>query len=318
MADRPGEAASYFERSLKGQLPEPLAARAAYYLGNARHRQYELSVASGKPDRDLLSKALSQWLKVARESVGTEWGSKAHINYIESRMSDWNDADKLQKIDEFLQYYAKMPEKWRALALKSELLFDAASAGREGAAGSALAAALVATLACASAPKYRAGGRAERPPRGVELAPADSVETLPFALLPPVENWRCGRILSPYGYRGHRSGNGGRLHEGVDIDAEWGEEIRAAAEGVVRYSGRRSGYGTLVIIDHAGDVSTVYAHMSYLTVRSGQRVSAGDRIGRAGRRGRATGIHLHFELRRGGRPVDPSPHLCLDSASHSR
>ncbi len=138
-ADRPEEAASYFERSLKGQLPEPLAARAAYYLGNARHRQYELSVASGKPDRDLLSKALSQWLKVARESVGTEWGSKAHINYIESRMSDWNDADKLQKIDEFLQYYAKMPEKWRALALKSELLFDAASAGREGAAGSALA-----------------------------------------------------------------------------------------------------------------------------------------------------------------------------------
>jgi murein DD-endopeptidase MepM/ murein hydrolase activator NlpD len=68
-----------------------------------------------------------------------------------------------------------------------------------------------------------------------------------------------------------------------------------------------------VIVDHGGGISTLYAHLFYATVRRGEAVGAGETVGRAGRRGSATGTHLHFELRRNGAAIDPAPHLWLDS-----
>lgn len=182
----------------------------------------------------------------------------------------------------------------------------------------AVLAALVFAGGCASAPKYAGSGRATIVPAEPSGPPgADSVSAIPFALLPPVRIWRCDRIKSPFGPRGTARGRAGRMHEGIDIETAAGEAILAAADGTVRHSGRRRGYGTAVIIDHSHGISTVYGHLSYLTVRPGRTVSAGEKIGGAGKRGRATGIHLHFELRRAERPIDPRPHLCLDSEARS-
>jgi murein DD-endopeptidase MepM/ murein hydrolase activator NlpD len=99
----------------------------------------------------------------------------------------------------------------------------------------------------------------------------------------------------------------------VDIKAGQGEEILAAASGKVAFSGHKRGYGTVVIVDHGNGVSTLYAHLFYASVRKGESIGAGETIGRAGRRGRATGTHLHFEVRYQGSPIDPVPHLWLDS-----
>jgi murein DD-endopeptidase MepM/ murein hydrolase activator NlpD len=85
-----------------------------------------------------------------------------------------------------------------------------------------------------------------------------------------------------------------------------GTPVLAAAAGKVIYADSKlRGYGKLVVIRHAGDLVTVYAHNRRLLVREGQQVRGGEVIAEVGKTGRATGYHLHFEVRRGDRPVDP-------------
>jgi murein DD-endopeptidase MepM/ murein hydrolase activator NlpD len=168
---------------------------------------------------------------------------------------------------------------------------------------------LCAMPACAPSPKYRAHPLA-RPSEAVDPAsPCGTAPALGVRLRAPVNDFRLSRVTSPFGYRA----SDGRRHDGVDIKARPGERIVAAASGVVTFSGRMDGYGNVVILDHGGGISTLYAHLSYILVRNGDRVGTGEPVGRAGKRGRATGTHLHFEVRRGNTPIDPLPHLCLDS-----
>ena len=108
-----------------------------------------------------------------------------------------------------------------------------------------------------------------------------------------------GRISSRFGPRGRS------FHNGIDIIAPSGTLIRAAQSGVVSFSGTMRGYGRVVIIDHPGGWQTVYAHNSVNLVARGQRVNQGDPIGKVGRTGNATTTHLHFEVRRNGRCMDP-------------
>lgn len=108
-----------------------------------------------------------------------------------------------------------------------------------------------------------------------------------------------GRVTSEYGRRW------GRLHAGIDIGASTGTPIWAAKSGVVIYSGRQSGYGNVIIIDHGGGMTTLYGHQSRLLARDGQSVAQGQRIGSVGNTGRSTGPHLHFETRYGGSPRNP-------------
>lgn len=113
-----------------------------------------------------------------------------------------------------------------------------------------------------------------------------------------------GKVTSGFGRRGNSQ------HDGIDIAAPEGTPVRAAAAGTVVYADRRlSGYGNLIIIRHAGDLFTAYAHNQRNLVRKGDRVRAGEIIARVGRTGRATGPHLHFEVRRGPVPVDPLAYL---------
>jgi murein DD-endopeptidase MepM/ murein hydrolase activator NlpD len=113
-------------------------------------------------------------------------------------------------------------------------------------------------------------------------------------------------VTSPYGLRQDPFDGHLTRHEGVDLAGEEGAEIRAAAGGVVRRAGALGGYGNAVEVDHGNGITTLYAHASDLLVREGERVRQGQPIARVGHTGRATGTHLHFEVRQGGRPVDPS------------
>ena len=99
------------------------------------------------------------------------------------------------------------------------------------------------------------------------------------------------------------------IHRGVDIAVPTGTPIRAMSGGRVRYAGVQGAYGNVVWIDHGGGVLTVYAHLSSVDVRTGQRVGARDVIGRSGSSGNASGAHLHFEVWRWGQQVDPVPLL---------
>ncbi len=117
-------------------------------------------------------------------------------------------------------------------------------------------------------------------------------------------------VGSPFGARW------GKPHEGIDLPAPIGTPVFAAADGRVVYSGSGiRGYGNLVVLKHAGDLLTVYAHNSVLLVSEGQPVRAGDRIALVGQSGQATGPHLHFEVRSGQIPRDPMSYLPPASGS---
>ncbi len=96
-----------------------------------------------------------------------------------------------------------------------------------------------------------------------------------------------------------------RLHAGADIGAPLGQAVFAAADGTVLSAGTRGGYGTTVLLDHGGGMTSVYAHLSALAVRAGERVEQGDAVGLVGSTGNSTGPHLHFEVRVNGLPRDP-------------
>jgi murein DD-endopeptidase MepM/ murein hydrolase activator NlpD len=113
-----------------------------------------------------------------------------------------------------------------------------------------------------------------------------------------------GEVNSPFGRRW------GRRHQGIDIRAPRGTLIRAAEAGRVIHSGRGlGGYGRVVIIRHAGGFSTVYAHTNRNYVAVGDRVAKGQRIAEVGSTGNASGPHLHFEVRRERRALDPRAYL---------
>jgi murein DD-endopeptidase MepM/ murein hydrolase activator NlpD len=114
-----------------------------------------------------------------------------------------------------------------------------------------------------------------------------------------------GRITSGFGYRRHPILGFARLHRGIDFGAAWGSPIVAAADGQVVGSGWAGGYGRQVRIAHAGGVMTSYSHMSRITADEGSMVRQGDVIGYVGSSGLSTGPHLHYEVYRGGTPVNP-------------
>ncbi len=111
------------------------------------------------------------------------------------------------------------------------------------------------------------------------------------------------RFTSGFGYRW------GRLHAGTDFAAPHGTPIYATADGVVIHAGWQSGYGRLVKIQHEFGIETRYAHNSKLFVQVGQRVSRGQKIAAMGNTGRSTGTHLHYEVRVGGKPVNPMTYI---------
>lgn len=114
-----------------------------------------------------------------------------------------------------------------------------------------------------------------------------------------------GRITSRFGGRKHPFSRKYDFHEGVDIAAKSGTAIRVPGKGVVTFSGRQSGYGNMVVINHGYGIITRYAHNSANLVKKGDRVSKGQVIARVGSTGVSTGPHVHFEIEVNGKAVDP-------------
>ncbi len=116
-------------------------------------------------------------------------------------------------------------------------------------------------------------------------------------------------VSSGFGERIDPINGSHRFHTGVDVAAQEGSPILAAASGVVRRAGRRGGYGNAIEIDNGHGISTLYGHASALKVKEGDSVKTGDTVALVGHTGRATGSHLHFEVRKDGKPIDPKSTL---------
>jgi len=121
-----------------------------------------------------------------------------------------------------------------------------------------------------------------------------------------------GRISSGYGERKDPFTNRKSFHEGIDIAADYGQEIKAAGSGKVIFAGWDNLYGRTVIIDHGYGIKTLYGHTSKIAVNVNQEVKKGDLIAYVGSSGRSTGAHLHFEVHLNGTPVNPLDYLERD------
>ncbi|MFC3551559.1 peptidoglycan DD-metalloendopeptidase family protein [Lysobacter cavernae] len=120
-------------------------------------------------------------------------------------------------------------------------------------------------------------------------------------------------ITSGFGGRADPFNGGHANHKGIDFKANVGDPVLAVADGVVSYSGGRSGYGNVVEVDHGNGYVTRYAHNSRLTRKVGELVRAGQEIAKAGSTGRSTGAHVHFEVWENGRVVNPRNFLSQQS-----
>lgn len=133
----------------------------------------------------------------------------------------------------------------------------------------------------------------------------ETVEAMP--LVRPIAG--DADLTSTFGYRLDPFTRSPALHSGIDFRGETGTPVHAAGAGVVTLAEYWGGYGNVVEIEHAGGVTSRYAHLSSIGVREGQRVRAGETVGRVGSTGRSTGPHLHYETRIDGEAVDPARFL---------
>jgi murein DD-endopeptidase MepM/ murein hydrolase activator NlpD len=123
----------------------------------------------------------------------------------------------------------------------------------------------------------------------------------------PIANKDLKYIASGYGWRIHPIYKTEKMHSGMDFTAPVGTPIHATGNGTVEkveFDGR--GYGNNVIVNHGWGFESLYGHMSKISVRSGQKINRGDLIGFVGSSGASTGPHLHYEVRKGGNPVNPA------------
>jgi murein DD-endopeptidase MepM/ murein hydrolase activator NlpD len=169
--------------------------------------------------------------------------------------------------------------------------------------------AAVAVMAMAFAPvstsegptPYETLATPEVPPI-VAVAEPNGPVTRKISFIQPVKGYS---INSSFGMR--RLNGRTRAHEGVDIAAPLGTGVHSAAEGEVLRTGYdANGYGRFIEIRHPNGMSTLYGHLSRVDVATGDRIDGDERIGLVGSTGRSTGPHLHFEVRRGDRQIDPT------------
>lgn len=140
------------------------------------------------------------------------------------------------------------------------------------------------------------------------LAPASMHDWAALAGAPSL--WPVvGPITSSFGEREDPFNGEGAFHSGVDIAANFGDPVRATADGVIQVASMATGYGREVIIDHRNGIETLYGHLSGFAVTPGQEVREGQVIGYVGMSGRSTGPHLHYEVRIHNTPVNPHRYL---------
>jgi len=147
--------------------------------------------------------------------------------------------------------------------------------------------------------------RPEEKPIPAEPSPGAGGQRPPSLGKEPDLIWPIqGKVNSPFGPRGKN------FHKGIDIASPSYQEVKAAMDGeVILARNSRSGYGNVVVLRHDSGFSSIYGHMNVIIAKEGEAVRQGQAIGGVGSTGKSTGPHLHFELRRQGRPLDPLPLL---------
>jgi len=134
-----------------------------------------------------------------------------------------------------------------------------------------------------------------------------------YVAFTPMGYPHLGVITSGYGHRENPfTGENVETHKGLDIRGRYGEVVKSTASGRVVMAGRRGGYGNCVVINHGNGFETYYGHLSRILIKVGQQVKAGDKIGKIGSTGRSTGPHLHYEVHRYGKIINPRSFLTLE------
>lgn len=125
---------------------------------------------------------------------------------------------------------------------------------------------------------------------------------------------RVSPQTSRFGFRSNPfDGEGAEFHPGIDLRGKQGDPVKCTASGQVVFAGRAGGYGNCIRIKHVNNIETVFGHLSRILVKVGQKVSVGDKIGLVGSTGRSTGTHLHYEIRKNGKAVNPIMYLNVNS-----
>lgn len=124
-------------------------------------------------------------------------------------------------------------------------------------------------------------------------------------------------ISSGFGWRSDPFTGKSTFHAGVDVRMAYGQSVTSMAAGQVSFAGEQGGYGLTVVVDHSDGLQTRYAHLSSIDVQTGDTVGRGQQLARSGSSGRSTGPHVHVELLRQGRPVDPTGLLEKAAVGHS-
>ncbi|HEY4325873.1 MAG TPA: M23 family metallopeptidase [Mucilaginibacter sp.] len=125
---------------------------------------------------------------------------------------------------------------------------------------------------------------------------------------------RISNLTSFFGYRSDPFNSAhAEFHPGIDFRGNKGDEAKCTANGKVVFAGPYGGYGNCVRIQHINNFETLYGHLSYICVKVGQDVTLGQKIGEVGSTGRSTGAHLHYEVRKNGKPIDPIKFLTLNN-----
>jgi murein DD-endopeptidase MepM/ murein hydrolase activator NlpD len=130
--------------------------------------------------------------------------------------------------------------------------------------------------------------------------------------IPSIRPVDTGWLSSRFGFRKDPFTENQTFHRGLDFSVPIGTPVRVTGNGVVMAVQQQRGFGRVIKVDHGNDVITVYAHLSDQLVKKGDLISRGDVIGRSGNTGRSSAPHLHYEIRIGGRPVNPLSYI-LDS-----
>ncbi len=139
----------------------------------------------------------------------------------------------------------------------------------------------------------------------VEMAKSQEAMMDNIPAIQPILNKDLKHVASGWGFRVHPIYHTRKFHYGMDFSAKTGTDVFATGNAKVVYSGWRQGYGNMVMLDHGYGYQTLYAHLFKSLVRVGQKVQRGDIIGLVGNTGASVGPHLHYEVHRDGRPVDP-------------
>jgi murein DD-endopeptidase MepM/ murein hydrolase activator NlpD len=125
---------------------------------------------------------------------------------------------------------------------------------------------------------------------------------------------RLSSITSVFGYRSDPfDSENAEYHPGIDFKGQKGDPVKTTANGKVIFTGWKGGYGNCIIVKHKNDFETLYGHLSHINVREGQEVVTGDVIGKVGSTGHSTGAHLHYEVRKNGKPINPAKFLTLNN-----